>query len=75
MSGLPARRCWKRGIQPGRTSSSFWGDHSPAPLHESEEATMAKMFGYRRCDFAYRFLTLLTGQDLPFAPAPPAGTS
>jgi hypothetical protein len=46
------------------------GDHSPAPLRGSEEATMAKMFGYRRCDFAYRFLTLLTGQDLPFDPDP-----
>jgi hypothetical protein len=51
------------------------GDRSPALLRGSEEATMAKMFGYRGCDFAYRFLTLLTGRTSR-SPLPlPAGTS
>ncbi len=42
----------------------------PAPLFGSEPATVSKVFKYRRCDFAYRYLSLLLGLDPTFDPEP-----
>ena len=41
-------------------------DDAPAPLSGSEEATMAKLYRYRRKDFAFRYLSKLTGREAPF---------
>ena len=45
------------------------GDTRPAPLAGSEAATMARTYGYRRCDYAYRYLCKLLGRDARFAAA------
>lgn len=42
-------------------------DHRPAPLAGSETATMSEQYGYRRSDFAYRYLSLLSGEDPSFS--------
>jgi hypothetical protein len=42
----------------------------PAPLFGSEPATVSQHFQYRRCDFAYRYLSLLLGLDPSFDPEP-----
>ena len=36
-------------------------DARPAPLFGSETATMSSMYGYRRSDFAYRYLAKILG--------------
>jgi hypothetical protein len=41
-------------------------DTSHAFLSGSEEATMAKLYGYRRADFAARSLQQILGEDAPF---------
>jgi len=41
-------------------------DHSRAFVSGSEEATMAKLYGYRRADFALRYLQLILGEDTTF---------
>jgi hypothetical protein len=41
-------------------------DYSRAPLSGSEEATMSKIYRYRRADFAYRLLCRVLGRDAPF---------
>ena len=41
-------------------------DSSHAFLSGSEEATMAKLYGYRRADFALRYLQQILGEDAPF---------
>lgn len=41
-------------------------DMSRAQLSGSEEATMAKLFEYRRADFAFRLVSLLLARDAPF---------
>jgi hypothetical protein len=38
-------------------------DDRPAPLAGSEAATMSHLYGYRRSDFAYRYLARLMGRD------------
>jgi hypothetical protein len=38
---------------------------TPAPSRGSEAATIAKVYGVRRCDYAYRYLALLTGAEDP----------
>lgn len=43
--------------------ASVLGDARPAPLSGSEMATMSAMYGYRRSDFAYRYLSLSLGDD------------
>jgi hypothetical protein len=42
-------------------------DRSPARLSGSEMATLSTLYDYRRCDFAYRYLLLLTGREPYFA--------
>jgi hypothetical protein len=42
-------------------------DDRPAPLAGSEAATMSSAYGYRRSDFAYRYLSKLMRRDAPFA--------
>jgi hypothetical protein len=42
-------------------------DDRPAPLSGSEAATLSSVYGYRRCDFAYRYLCKLLRRDAPFA--------
>jgi hypothetical protein len=46
------------------------GDQRPAPLRGSEAATMSKLYGYRRCDYAYRYLSLVLGEQPEFPAAP-----
>lgn len=45
-------------------------DARPAPLMGSEEATLSSDHGYRRSDFAFRYLSLLLGREPKFAPTP-----
>ena len=45
-------------------------DERPAPLMGSEEATLSQDYGYRRCDFAFRYLSEILGRDPQFAPTP-----
>lgn len=45
-------------------------DRSPAPLRGSEMATMAHLYGYRRADYAFRYLARIAGQDPAFDPDP-----
>lgn len=47
-------------------------DDHPAPLMGSESATIASMYGYRRSDYAYRYLRQLRGEDPDFAEDPAA---
>jgi hypothetical protein len=47
-------------------------DTRPAPLRGSEAAAMSSVYSYRRCDFAYRFLALILGDDPPFDAEPDA---
>jgi hypothetical protein len=46
-------------------------DERPAPLFGSEPATLSSLYQYRRKDFAFRYLTLLTG-GIPAFDADPA---
>jgi hypothetical protein len=41
-------------------------DKRSAKLFGSEAATMSTLYEYRRCDFAYRYLCLLTGKPADF---------
>jgi hypothetical protein len=41
-------------------------DTREAPLRGSEAATMSHVYGYRRCDFAYRYLCLVLGETPEF---------
>jgi hypothetical protein len=43
-------------------------DQRPAPSHGSEDATISRIFGLRRSDYAYRYLALITGTDAAFVP-------
>jgi hypothetical protein len=45
-------------------------DRRPAPLFGSEEATMSSIYQYRRCDFAFRYVSLLRGRTPTFDPQP-----
>jgi hypothetical protein len=45
-------------------------DLGPAPLLGSEEATLSHLYGYRRCDFAYRYAMLALGEEPPFQSDP-----
>jgi hypothetical protein len=45
-------------------------DDRPAPLAGSEAATISALHGYRRSDFAYRYLSKLLGRDARFAAEP-----
>ena len=45
-------------------------DLRPAPLFGSEEATMSHMYKYRRADFAYRYISLISGHEPGFEPNP-----
>jgi hypothetical protein len=50
-------------LETGTTAVQFLlpllADTSSAPLMGSEESTMAVRYGYRRCDFAYRYIMIL----------------
>jgi len=45
-------------------------DRREALLFGSEEATLSTMYQYRRNDFAYRYLTLIRGEQPTFADTP-----
>lgn len=45
-------------------------DQNPAPLRGSEAASMSSRYGYRRSDFAYRFLRRLDGENPDLAEDP-----
>lgn len=49
---------------------SLLDDLREAPLMGSEEATMSSSYSYRRADFAYRYLSLLTGREPHFHASP-----
>lgn len=42
------------------------GDTRPAPLLGSENATLSHVYGYRRCDFAYRYAMLALQEEPEF---------
>lgn len=46
------------------------GDDRPAPLAGSEAATMSATYGYRRSDYAFRYLSKLLRRDALFADRP-----
>jgi hypothetical protein len=52
--------------------SELLGDDRPAPLMGSESAAVSARYGYRRSDFAYRYLRLLRGEEPDFDPDPGA---
>jgi hypothetical protein len=41
-------------------------DRTPVDLEGSEESTLADEYGYRRADFAYRYLAKILGREAPF---------
>jgi hypothetical protein len=45
-------------------------DHRSAPLFGTEEATMSSLYQYRRRDFAYRYVSLISGLRPSFDPKP-----
>ena len=45
-------------------------NRQPAPLFGTEEATMSSIYHYRRCDFAYRYISLIRGLQSSFNPKP-----
>jgi hypothetical protein len=45
-------------------------DDRPAPLWGSEAATISKLEHYRRCDFAYRYLSVLRDEQVGWSPDP-----
>jgi hypothetical protein len=45
-------------------------DDRTARVPGSEVATIAKKYGYRKADFAYRYVRRLRGDDAPFDPDP-----
>jgi hypothetical protein len=45
-------------------------DSTPAPLFGSEEHTLSDLYGYRRKDFAYRYISLILNQEPDFSPYP-----
>jgi hypothetical protein len=47
-------------------------DRRPAPLAGSEAATLSHLYGYRRADFAFRYLCELDGREPRFAADPSA---
>ena len=49
---------------------SLLDDSRPARLFGSEEATISKMYDYRRKDFAYRYVSLLLGWQPAFEADP-----
>jgi hypothetical protein len=49
---------------------SLLDDDRPAPLAGSEAATLSDLYGYRRSDFAHRYLSKLLRREAPFAADP-----
>jgi len=47
-------------------------DRREARLFGSETATLSRLYGYRRNDFAYRYLALIRGDTPLFDPSPTA---
>lgn len=45
-------------------------DRRPAPLFGTEEATLSSLYKYRRSDFAYRYVSLILGENPVFIPDP-----
>ena len=45
-------------------------DRSEAPFCGSKDATTSSSYGYRRCDFAYRYLSLILGRTPAFPTSP-----
>jgi len=45
-------------------------DDRPAPLAGSEAATVSSTYGYRRSDYAHRYLSKLLRRNAPFAAEP-----
>lgn len=41
-------------------------DRTPVDLEGSEESMLADEYGYRRADFAYRYLAKILGREAPF---------
>jgi hypothetical protein len=53
-----------------RACASTLDDSQPAPLFGTEEATLSRMYKYRRKDFAYRYLSVILGHQPTFDPDP-----
>jgi hypothetical protein len=64
--GEAARALLELGPAAANCLRPLLADRSTAPLFGSEEATLSSLYGYRRCDFAYRYLVKLRGGDPAF---------
>ena len=59
--GEAAQALLRVGGDAKRRLTSLLDDRRPAPLFGGEEATLSSLYHYRRCDFAYRYLSLIIG--------------
>lgn len=65
--GEAARAMLELGPDAAACLVPLLADTAPAPLYGSETATLSSMYGYRRADFAYRYLLALRGEQPAFA--------
>ncbi len=68
--GEAAKALLEAGPPGIRCLVSLLDDRRPAPLFGTEEATMSSTYGYRRSDFAGRYLSLLMGMKPSFSSNP-----
>ena len=63
VAGAALVECGSAAIEPLRP---LLDDRRLAPSHGSEDATMSRIYALRRCDYAYRYVALITGADAAF---------
>ncbi len=68
--GAPARAIVEAGAAAKPCLAALLDDARPAPFFGSADATLSG--GYRRCDFAYRYLVLILGEQPAWDPSPDA---
>lgn len=68
--GPAAQALLETGTAAVRLLAPLLEDDSTARLIGSEIATVARQYGYRRKDFAYRYLCKLLGREPTFEPQP-----
>jgi hypothetical protein len=65
------RESGKALLETGRSAlnglTPILDDENSAPLFGSEEATLSKLYKYRRKDFAYRYISLIIGESPGFS--------
>ena len=68
--GEAAKALAELGEAATRCLTPLLDDCRPASLFGGEEATMSGTYKYRRCDFAYRYLSQILGSTPGFDPDP-----